>query len=175
MSKLIPKQDKKPVPKRYLSEEAVKRALRIRSFDTMPKEKVARFTSLIPYMDPETAAEAIAQFPEFAEFGKEIVSSYSQTCSEILQNDTESQNASIYAYQSILDSLRERMESDNISESERRAITADMVEVADKIAEVDLQNKRFLTRLAMQYGAVALAIAGLIATGIGVAVKFGDN
>ena len=40
----------KKIRKRYHSEEAVKKALKIESFRNLTKDKVMEFTSMIPYM-----------------------------------------------------------------------------------------------------------------------------
>ncbi|MCI8658553.1 MAG: hypothetical protein HFF72_14240, partial [Oscillospiraceae bacterium] len=53
----------KRIPKRYISEEAVKRALKIDSFRNLSKDKVMQFASMIPYMDRDVAIAIINQFP----------------------------------------------------------------------------------------------------------------
>ena len=49
----------KKIRKRYHSEEAVKKALKIESFRNLTKDKVMEFTSMIPYMEKEVALEKI--------------------------------------------------------------------------------------------------------------------
>lgn len=83
----------------------------------------------------------------------------------------------IKGYQTILDALSKRLDKNNISEKERKSITDDMISVADKIAQADLQNKKFLERMGMKilWGlgiAVAVVGAGL---GINAAIKAGDD
>ena len=51
----------KKIRKRYHSEEAVKKALKIESFRNLTKDKVMEFTSMIPYMEKEVALEIIKQ------------------------------------------------------------------------------------------------------------------
>ena len=55
----------KKIRKRYHSEEAVKKALKIDSFRNLTKDKVMEFTSMIPYMEKEVALEIIKQFPVY--------------------------------------------------------------------------------------------------------------
>ena len=45
----------KKLPKRYVNEKAVKRALGIDSFRNVSKDKIMEFASLIPYMDKDVA------------------------------------------------------------------------------------------------------------------------
>ena len=49
----------KKLPKRYVSENAVKRALKIDSFRNLSKDKIMQFASMIPYMDKEVAIAII--------------------------------------------------------------------------------------------------------------------
>ncbi len=53
----------KNLPRRYVSEESVKKALKLDSFRNLSKEKVMQFASMIPYMDKEVAIAIINQFP----------------------------------------------------------------------------------------------------------------
>ena len=59
----------KKLPKRYVNEKAVKRALGIDSFRNVSKDKIMEFASLIPYMDKDVAIAIINQFPVYADFG----------------------------------------------------------------------------------------------------------
>lgn len=156
------------LPKRYVSEESVKRALKIDSFRNLSKDKIMQFASMIPYMDKEVAIAIINQFPKFADFGNVVISNYMQMCDNILNDNRESQAAVIHGYQTILDALSKRMEMESTSEEDRKAITEDMIEVADKIALSDLQNKKFLDRIGMKVLWGILGATAIIGAGIGV-------
>lgn len=165
----------KILPKRYVTEDAVKRALKIDSFRNLSKDKVMQFASMIPYMDKDVAIAIIGQFPRFADFGQAIVSSYMQTCDNILQSNKESQAAVIRGYQTILDALSKKLEAENIDTSERKAITEDMIAVADKIALADIQNKKFLDRMSTRALWLFAGITAAIAAGIGIHSAIGGN
>lgn len=126
----------KKLLKRYVSEDDVKHALKIDSFRNMSKDKIMQFASMIPYIDKEVAIAIINQFPVFADFGKMAVSNYMQMCDNILERNKESQTAAIQGYQTILEALSRRMDT----EEDWRPIAEDMIAVADKIAELDLNN-----------------------------------
>ena len=163
----------KKVPKRYISEETVKRALKIDSFRNLSKDKIMQFASMIPYMDKDVAIAIINQFPIFADFGKTAISAYMQMCDSILEKSQESQMAVIQGYQTILCALSKRMEAENVTEEERKSITEDMISVADKIAETDLQHKKFLDRMGTKALLTVLGIAAIIGAGIGINSAFG--
>lgn len=165
----------KRIPKRYISEEAVKRALKIDSFRNLSKDKVMQFASMIPYMDRDVAIAIINQFPVLADFGKTAISAYMQMCDNILEKSKESQMAVVQGYQTILCALSKRMEAENITEEERKSITEDMVSVADKIAEVDLQYKKFLDRMETKVLWGILGIVAFVGAGIGINSAFGGT
>lgn len=52
---------------KYISEQRVLNELNIEDWRHLSKDKIMAFASELPYMDPEVAKAAIAQFPKFAE------------------------------------------------------------------------------------------------------------
>lgn len=163
------------LPQRYVSEDAVKRALKIDSFRNLSKDKIMQFASMIPYMDKDVAIAIINQFPTFADFEKAAISAYTTMCDNILEKNKEGQAAVIHGYQTILDALAKRMEIETISDAERKAITDDMISVADKIAEADLQNKKFLDRLGTKVLLGILGVVAAVGAGIGIHSAIGGN
>lgn len=163
------------LPKKYVSEDAVKRALKIDTFRNLSKDKIMQFASMIPYMDKEVAIAIINQFPKYAEFGKAAMSCYMQICDSILEKNNKSQEAVIKGYQTILDTLSKRLEKENISEEERKSITEDMISVADKIAEADLQNKRFLEKMGTKVLWGVLGVVALVGAAIGINSMVGSG
>lgn len=156
------------LPTRYVSEEAIKRALKIESFRNISKDKIMQFVSMIPYTDKEVAIAIINQFPIYAEFGKIAVSGYMQMCNNILEKNNESQRATIQGYQVILEALSNRMSAENLTGEECKALTEDMIIVADKIAKADLENKKFLEKMGTKLLWGVLGVAALVGTGIGI-------
>ena len=154
----------KNYPRRYVNESAVKKALKIDSFRNLSKEKVMQFASMIPYMDKEVALKVIEQFPVYADFGRAAIEQYTKTCDSILEKNKDNQMAVVHGYQTILDALAKKIEKEDLSEEERKAITEDMITVADKIAEADLNNKKFLEKMGhLALWGFGVAIVGLAA------------
>jgi len=164
------------LPKRYVSEESVKRALKIDTFRNISKEKIMQFASMIPYIDKEVAIAIINQFPVYADFGKVAISGWMQTCNNILEKNNESQKATIQGYQTILEALSRRMSVENISAEECKSLTDDMICVADKIAKADLENKKFLEKMGTKLLWGVLGVTALVGAAIGInsAVGTGD-
>lgn len=67
------------------------------------------------------------------------------------------------------------MNKENISEEERKLITNDMITVADKIAEVNIQNKKFLERMGTKVVLGILGVVAIIGAAIGVNSAFGGG
>lgn len=134
-----------------------------------------KFASMIPYMDKEVAIAIINQFPEYADFGKTAISGYMQMCNNILEKNKESQVAVVQGYQTILEALSRKMDAENITEDARKAITEDMILVADKITEADLQNKKFLEKMGTKILWEMLGVAALVGAGIGINSAIGSG
>lgn len=106
-----------------------------------------QFASMLPYIDKEVAIALINQFPIYTDFGKTAIFGYMQMCNNILERNNESQVSVIQVYQTVLEVLSRKMNTENITEEERKSLTHDMISVADKIAEADLRNKKFLDKM----------------------------
>lgn len=165
----------KNFPKRYVSEKDVLKALKIKSFRNLSKEKMMEFASMLPYMDKDVALAIIDQFPKFAEFAKTAIESYTQICNSILEKNDKSQTAVIQGYQTILNALEKQLEKPNLTEESRKLITEDMISVADKIAMADERNKRFLLDAVGKIGFYIGGVLLVVGAAIGINAKFGNT
>lgn len=67
------------------------------------------------------------------------------------------------------------MEKEELTEQERSAITQDMIQVADKIAMADLNNKKFLDRMGNKILFGVLGVVAVIGAGIGINSAVGNS
>ena len=149
----------------YLTEEAVKQKLGIRDFRNLTKEKAIQLTSMLSEMDSETAVKVIEQFPAFASFATSMVAHLKETCTAILSENKHSSQQVFDAYRTVLDNFAERLKTPELPEEEKHFIAEKMIEIADKIASKDSENKNFLTRTLNTMAAFAggvVMIAGAI-------------
>lgn len=130
--------------KNLISEQQVKDVLQIDSFRNLSKDKVMEFISLIPNMDKEVAISIINQFSAYSDMAKNMIGELRLLCETALKENTGSQKDAIAAYIKILDQLAEMLKKEDITREEREYITNKMLEVADKIATKDSENKEFL-------------------------------
>lgn len=146
--------------KALVSVEEVKNALNIESFRNLSKDKVMEFVSLIPNMDKDLAIKIVEQFPSYADYSQNIVKQLNMLCEKALELNDNSQTEAIEAYRKVLD--------------ERKYITEKMIEVADKIATKDTENKEFLEKIIKYGGYVALGALAIGVTILGVNVRGKD-
>lgn len=132
---------------RSLTEKQVLKKLGIPDFRHMTKDKVVRFVSMLPYMDPEVAKKALEQFPAFADLARTIVTEYKVIVDTLIKDNASSQNSVYGSCNNILDSLRDELLRDDLTPEERDRIEDKMIEVAKILSEKDSENKKFLTKV----------------------------
>ena len=154
----------KKIRKRYHSEEAVKKALKIESFRNLTKDKVMEFTSMIPYMEKEVAREIIKPFTVFVE---SAIENYTQLCKTILETNKEEYEQAVHAHQYVLETFANQLEQENLTEEERREFSEKMIEEADKITELYLQQQKFHERVFKTIGGVVTLALGVTVTMLG--------
>lgn len=157
----------KKIRKRYHSEEAVKKALKIDSFRNLTKDKVMEFTSMIPYMEKEVAIEIIKQFPVYVEFAESAIEKYTQLCKTILETNKEEYEQAVHAHQYVLETFAKQLEQENLTSEERRAFSEKMIEEAEKITELYLQQQKFHERVLKTIGGVVTLALGVTVTVLG--------
>lgn len=159
---------------KLLNENDVKKALAIKDFRNISKEKIMEFVSLIPNMDKDVAISIINQFPTYKDFAVSTVTVLKDMCDSALEKNDSSQMETISAYRKILDDLGEILKKDDISAEERDCISDKMITIADKIALKDTENKNFIAGI-VKYGAPIIGAALIIgATILGVNIKGKD-
>lgn len=147
--------------KRTLTEQKVLKKLGISDFRHMTKDKIVKFASMLPYMDPEVAKKALDQFPAFKELVSQLVVEYKAIVEKVLAENTASQDTFYTACNSILESLQRELQSDDLTQEEKDRIENKMLEVAKLIGEKDSANKRFLVKV---IAIASFAVVGIVGT-----------
>ena len=100
-----------------LTEKQVLKKLGIPDFRHLSKEKVMKFATMLPHMDPEVAKKALEQFPEFAKTTKEMLVEYK----DILEKGMASNDKSIMncydAGKAMISSLQKELDKEELSDS----------------------------------------------------------
>ncbi|MBO6240531.1 MAG: hypothetical protein J6O61_06765 [Butyrivibrio sp.] len=148
-----------------MTEKKVLRKLGISDFKHMTKDKVIKFATMLPYMDPEVAKKALEQFPAFKDLATELVTQYKNAVDKAYESNNKSQDAFFAACNRIIDSLHKELEDDNIDSEERSRIEDKMIDVAAMIGEKDSENKNFIMKI-IGAGALVVALVGGTAAAI---------
>ena len=128
------------------------------------------FCSLIPNMDKDIAKSIIAQFPDYTSTAREMLKDLKGACDTALEKNAESHKAVLEGYKIILDGLDVHLKED-ISHEEKMEVADKMIDIADKIAEIDAENKAFIKDIVKNvamFGAGSLVFAAAI---LGVNIK----
>ena len=74
---------------RTISEQRVLQRLGIQDFRHMTKDKIMRFATMLPYMEPEVAKKALEQFPAFKDLAGQLVIEYKSIVADTLTDNSE--------------------------------------------------------------------------------------
>ncbi len=151
--------------KNILTEEEVKKELGIVDFRTITKDKIMQFVSLMPKLDKELAIKIIEQFPSYATMATSMVTNLIDMCNNALTNSKITEKEAIEAYKYVLETIRMELEDGEVTPEEKEKYNNQMIEVADKISEIDVRNKKWLENI-VKYGTsvvcVTLAVGAAI-------------
>lgn len=153
--------------KRTLAEEKVLKKLGIPDFRHMTKEKIVKFSSMLPYMDPEVAKKALEQFPTFKDLAADIVVEFKKTIENALSENAVSQQVYYDACNSIIASLQDELKQETLTSEDRDRIENKMIRVAEMIGEKDSENKSFLLKMLAIAGAIGVTAIGAAAAILG--------
>lgn len=146
-----------------LSVEEVKEVLQQDSFVNLQQDKMDKFIPLILNMNKEEVIKLIEETPNFYKLSEAIVNQLRNMCANSLEKNEESRKSAVEAYDKVLSELSFQIRSKDISEEKREQFIEKMIEVADKIATKDTENKVFInniSQIALKVGKVA-AIVGI--------------
>ena len=152
-----------------------KKALKIDSFRNLSKDKVMEFISMIPYMEKEVAIEIIKQFPEYIDFAKALINNYADICKEILEINKESYKQAVSAHQIALETFAKQIENTELTPKERVDFSNKMVEEAEKITELYLQQQKFHERVLKNVGGTIAIVVLAGATILGLKAIGNDD
>lgn len=160
--------------KTLLSEQDVLNKIGASDFRSVKKDQLIQFVSSLPEMDKEVAMKCIEQFPEFKQSATDMVNQLSEVCNSLLEDNKDSRNRAIQSYQVILEELHCCLEDGkNLSHKKKQEIIDKMIDVADKIDQINDKNMKHqngLFRTIALVATTALAIGGTI-LGINISKK----
>lgn len=161
--------------KKLLSESDVLNKIGAKDFRSWNKQQIIEFVSSIPDMDKEVAIKCIEQFPEFKEQSTQIIKELYDICGKLVEEHRLGMNEAIASYRLILDDLSKQLNKLRLSHKRKDKIISQMVEVADKIADLQREHGNVVKEALRMVGVVAVAAIGAGAALLGVKLKFFDK
>lgn len=156
---------------RLVTEEQVKEYLGIPDFRHASKDVLVKFVSAIPYINNDVAVKIIEQYPAYSTCAQAFVQHYTTLYDNMLKDNGKSVEAAMKGYQTTLDVLSDLSKMENISVDDRHRFAETMVFIADKMAALDAENKRYHQEMARFAGGL-IGICLIIGAGIlGVNIK----
>lgn len=160
---------------KMLSEEVVKKKLKINNFRELTKDKVIKLASMIDKMDPEVAKKALDQFPKFAETNSEILNEYKSLLDTALESNEKSIETYYDACNALIESLKEQLQSEELTIEDKKYIISEMKDITLMIGEKDSENKRFIAAMASLGLGALVIIGGAISSALGGNIKISSG
>ena len=132
---------------RPLTAEEVKQLLGINDFSDIGEDQIHVFVSEIPKMDRDVAISAIEQFPAYGELVKALAEQFFTLSEKVSDANSSSVQRVLDAYGQTLNMMSALAQRENIRSEERQWFAEQAVEIADKMADVDHENKNFLVEV----------------------------
>lgn len=155
-----------------LTESQVLKVLDIPDFRHLTKDKVMSFASMLSEMQPEVAIKALEQFPNFSSTVMQIATELKETMGKGMENNSESMKRCSDILQTIIDSLQEQVNRNDISFEERRYYIDKMLEVAEMQNSKDTENKEFIHKVFTIAAGAALFLGSTMLVVLGAKADF---
>lgn len=143
---------------KLMNENAVKKALKVDSFEKMNKKKASEFVSIISKMDKDVAIKAIEESSKITLAMKDFLN-------ESLKNLVKSSDDSIKYqnenFKEIIKALLKKLDEKDITSEESKYIIDKIIFFQEMQSKENEKHRNFLLQIAGIAGTVALAVFGI--------------
>ena len=152
--------------RRSYTEKQVLKKLGISDFRHLSKDKVIKFASMVPNMQPEVAKKALEQFPNFASTSLDLMRDYKEIFEEAIADEREGAQVTYEMYRRIMDSDQKILENE-LSFEQEMLILDHMKAVADAVASFNRERSQDRLKLLAIAGSVATAAIAILGAALG--------
>lgn len=152
--------------RRSYTEKQVLKKLGISDFRHLSKDKVIKFASMVPNMQPEVAKKALEQFPNFASTSLDLMRDYKEIFEEAIADEREGAQVTYEMYRRIVDSDQKILENE-LSFEQEMLILDHMKAVADAVASFNRERSQDRLKLLAIAGSVATAAIAILGAALG--------
>ncbi len=151
----------------YKSEDEIKKALDIDSWQNLSRDKILQFVAMMPEMDMEVALKIVEQLPEFRKLATEALNTMEKQHESTLASNGQSQKRVHRAFQEVREILGGELAQAGLNWEQKKYIFELLMETAKRESDKDTENKGFLDRLSskMVLGGVAAAAMAVVFVG----------
>lgn len=155
---------------KLLPEQDVWEYLGVKDGRSIKKKKIIDLVSSLPYLDKEVAKEVVKQFPAFKDFASTALSKYADVCKTALENSKSTE--SIKIYQATIEQLQKELDRTSVmTHEEKNAYINKMLDIADRVHEIEVEDKEHQEKILKYATVVTVAITTLLATTLGIAIN----
>lgn len=152
--------------RRSYTEKQVLKKLGISDFRHLSKDKVIKFASMVPNMQPEVAKKALEQFPNFASTSLDLMRDYKEIFEEAIADEREGAQVTYEMYRRIMDSDQKILENE-LSFEQEMLILDHMKAVTDAVASFNRERSQDRLKLLAIAGSVATAAIAILGAALG--------
>lgn len=160
--------------KRIKNEKQLLRQLGIPDFRHLSKEKVMKFATTLPYVDPEVAKAVLEKIPEFTQTTTELLDAYRQFAEKSSEENAKSVEHLYQFCDEIGRVLSNELEKE-IPFEQKQYYISQLIEIAKLVKEVDENNKKFHLYQMLLVGGIVATIIGTIASLLGSHIEVGES
>ena len=136
---------------KYKNEMQIKKAMGIKTWRNLSRDKVIRFAAMMPDMDKEVMLEIIKTFPEFTKYGNDLLESLRETIQTTIDKNSEDYRMGLAIIQKTQEICGVQLNRADISEEERILIWNNLMEVTRMVPTLDKENKKHYEFLNNKY------------------------
>lgn len=153
--------------KKYKTISQVQKALEIKDWRNLSKDKVVKFAAMMPDIDNEVRLKIIENFPNFLEFVMQVLGEMKETVVSTMDHNSTDYQAALNIISESQKIIGTQLERDDISEELRIKLLDYVMELTRMIPSLDKENKKFLLNINkdMVYGALGMIGMGLVVLG----------
>ena len=148
------------------TEEQLLEKLKADSLDNLSDKQQKKLVKLLPKVSQPVAIDIVSQMPQYTQFASSLVNSLADCCKTCIEKADESHKATIVAYMQALSTLQERLHDEGLSKRDKKAISKQIIDLADKIAKEGNKQRQFIEKCfkscLVAFCSVAAALAVVI-------------
>lgn len=153
--------------KKYKTVNQVQKALDIKDWRKLSKDKVVKFAAMMPDIDNEVRIKIIENFPNFSEFVIQVLGEMKETVISTMDHNSTDYQAALNIISESQKIIGSQLDRDDISEELRIKLLDYLMELTKMIPSLDKENKKFLLNINkdMVHGALAIIGLGIVVLG----------